>query len=177
MNFGMLQLDVCRLVMNKIVPPTVVVYCYGADSRLAASQWETSLQSNAVSHWLDANLESALLQLGVASADMAVSYYREGNSYKIPIHHPNSCHTICIVPVGVSMHVKCSFGIPTKKDIYLETWGILVLIQFTKLFTSQLGSFWKFHLNDRSNYRFWMNFTLYNFISSTQKILLTSLGK
>ena len=32
-----------------------------ADSRLAPSQWQTSLQSNAVSHWLDANLESALL--------------------------------------------------------------------------------------------------------------------
>ena len=31
-----------------------------AHSRLAPSQWETSLQSNAVSHWLGANLESAL---------------------------------------------------------------------------------------------------------------------
>ena len=28
-----------------------------ADFRLALSQWETSLQSNAVSHWLGANLE------------------------------------------------------------------------------------------------------------------------
>ena len=31
-----------------------------ADSRFAHSQWETSLQSNVVSHWLGANLESAL---------------------------------------------------------------------------------------------------------------------
>ena len=31
------------------------------DSRLAFSQWETALQSNAVSHWLGANLESALI--------------------------------------------------------------------------------------------------------------------
>ena len=31
-----------------------------ADSRLAPSQWETPLQSNVVSHWLGANLESAL---------------------------------------------------------------------------------------------------------------------
>ena len=31
-----------------------------ADTRFAPSQWETSLQSNAVSHWLGANLESAL---------------------------------------------------------------------------------------------------------------------
>ena len=31
-----------------------------ADSRLAPSQWETSLQGNTVSHWLGTNLESAL---------------------------------------------------------------------------------------------------------------------
>ena len=32
-----------------------------ADSRLAPSQWDTSLQSNAVSHWLGTNLESTLI--------------------------------------------------------------------------------------------------------------------
>ena len=31
-----------------------------ADSRFAPNQWETSLQSNAVSNWVGANLESAL---------------------------------------------------------------------------------------------------------------------
>ena len=35
-------------------------YSSPADSRLAPSQWQTSLQSNAVSHWLGANLESSL---------------------------------------------------------------------------------------------------------------------
>ena len=34
--------------------------CCRADSRHAPRQWETSLQSNAVSHWLSANLESAI---------------------------------------------------------------------------------------------------------------------
>ena len=34
-----------------------------ADSRLAPSQWETSLQCNAVSYWPSANLESALYYL------------------------------------------------------------------------------------------------------------------
>ena len=38
-----------------------VIACHRADFRLAPSQWETSLQSNAVSHWLGENLESALL--------------------------------------------------------------------------------------------------------------------
>ena len=37
-----------------------VVHVFKTDSMLAPSQWETSLQSNAVSHWLGANLESAL---------------------------------------------------------------------------------------------------------------------
>ena len=32
-----------------------------ADSRLAPSQWETALQSNAISHWLGTNLESVLI--------------------------------------------------------------------------------------------------------------------
>ena len=36
------------------------------DSRSAPSQWETSLQSNIVSHWLGANLEPALIQIWVA---------------------------------------------------------------------------------------------------------------
>ena len=34
-----------------------------ADSRLAPSQWETSLQCNAVSHWLGANLEWAQVSI------------------------------------------------------------------------------------------------------------------
>ena len=39
------------------------LYCSRADSRFAPCQWETSLQSNVVSHWLGATLESALLPL------------------------------------------------------------------------------------------------------------------
>ena len=40
----------------------MITVCYNirVDSRLAPSQWETSLQRNIVSHWLSANLESAL---------------------------------------------------------------------------------------------------------------------
>ena len=33
------------------------------DSRLVSSQWETSLQSNGISHWLGANLEWALYSM------------------------------------------------------------------------------------------------------------------
>ena len=42
-----------------------------ADSRFAPSQWQTSLQSNAVSHWLGANLESALAN-GISKNPLAL---------------------------------------------------------------------------------------------------------
>ena len=44
----------------KFFAVSVIKIYYRADSRLAPSQWETSLQSNAVSHWLGTNLESTL---------------------------------------------------------------------------------------------------------------------
>ena len=47
--------------------------CHGADSRFAPSQWETALLCNAVSHWLGANLESALCQLILRRSSMASS--------------------------------------------------------------------------------------------------------
>ena len=43
-----------------ITSPYISMGMCRADSRLEPSQWETSLQSNTVSHWLGANLESAL---------------------------------------------------------------------------------------------------------------------
>ena len=42
--------------------PEVITY-YRADSSQAPNQWETSLQSNPVSHWLGANLESITISL------------------------------------------------------------------------------------------------------------------
>ena len=47
---------------DAIAPIMTSLLCdFRADSRLGPSQWEMSLQSNTVSHWLGANLESALL--------------------------------------------------------------------------------------------------------------------
>ena len=39
------------------------ISCHGVASRFAPSQWEMSLQSNTVSHWLSTNLKSALCQI------------------------------------------------------------------------------------------------------------------
>ena len=38
----------------------VIGHAHRADSRLVPSQWETSLQSNVISHWLGADPESAV---------------------------------------------------------------------------------------------------------------------
>ena len=53
---------------------------YRADSRLAPSQWETSLQSNAVSHWLGTNLESALIYYPKLCHHHACKYPRPKNA-------------------------------------------------------------------------------------------------
>ena len=58
-----------------------------ADSRFAPSHWETSLQSNAVSHWLDANLESA-------------SVSKERMRYDLPT-------SLRIFSKSVSRYVRC----------------------------------------------------------------------
>ena len=50
-----------------LVSVTLIESILRADSRLAPEQWGTSLQSNAVSHWLGANPESALILRRIAS--------------------------------------------------------------------------------------------------------------
>ena len=46
-----------------------LLYVSRADSRLGPSQWEMSLQSNTISHWLGINLESALLYVSALLDD------------------------------------------------------------------------------------------------------------
>ena len=52
--------EYCNTARFKILSNKKSFINIRADSRLAPSQWEMLLQSNAVSHWLGANLESAL---------------------------------------------------------------------------------------------------------------------
>ena len=64
-------------VMLRYVMLCYAMLCYAirADSRLAPSQWETPLQSNAVSQWLGANLESALAMLCYVAVYYAMLCY------------------------------------------------------------------------------------------------------
>ena len=64
-----------------------------ADSRFVPSQWETSLQSNAVSHWLGANLESSLNTMATlapciarASAALILSQGNQDKQVLVIIH-------------------------------------------------------------------------------------------
>ena len=52
--------NLCHHMMSQGYNELIQSLAFRADSRFAPSQWETTLQSNAVSHLLDANLESAL---------------------------------------------------------------------------------------------------------------------
>ena len=63
-----------------------------ADSRLAPSQWETSLQSNAVSHWLGGNLESALFCTIQPwyQATVALQWRHNGRD-SVSNHQPHHC--------------------------------------------------------------------------------------
>ena len=54
---------ICFMSIGHIAVVELGAMTFRADSRLVPSQWDTSLQSNVVCHWLGANLDSALALL------------------------------------------------------------------------------------------------------------------
>ena len=62
---------------------------YRIASRLAPSQWETSLLSNAVSHWLGANLESNLYLCSVITKPPL--QWRHHGCDDVSNHQPHLC--------------------------------------------------------------------------------------
>ena len=71
--FGFCLLHICGLLAGLILGLRPA----RADSRLAPSQWEMPLQSNAISHWLPgANLESALC-MGISLCQPVQDHYDE----------------------------------------------------------------------------------------------------
>ena len=62
-DIGQMNPEECDYITTtKQGATTPHAYSNSLNSRLAPNQWETSLPSNDVSHWLGANLESALYQ-------------------------------------------------------------------------------------------------------------------
>ena len=92
-----------------------------ADSRLAPSEWETWLQSNAVSDWLGVNLESALqfplkqksrkITLYITSFLFEIFseiLYRARQSYSCWISLFSYCHALCKISQGfVDLYEYC----------------------------------------------------------------------
>ena len=73
-----------------------MVFPYGrVDFRLASNQWETSLQSNAVSHWLGANLESALYGNGALMCHFPQPQYvmRSSCKHKLNVERAHTTKT------------------------------------------------------------------------------------
>ena len=67
---------------------------YRADSRLAPSQWETALQSNAISHWLAANLESALKYFLTHCRPKKLLHAQKDDLYQQGLHELHETHKL-----------------------------------------------------------------------------------
>ena len=85
------------------IPSDRSIKC-STDSRLAPSQWETSLQSNAVFHWLGTNLESAL------TCDVTFHRNDTGISevWALAVHLPWMHYFIWYLFLPVSIHILTS---------------------------------------------------------------------
>ena len=77
---------------------TLILHHSSADSRLAFCQWQTSLQSNAVSHWLGANIESTHLLCFPMGSDDVHDNYVIMTWTRIPYYWP-FLRGICQSPV------------------------------------------------------------------------------
>ena len=82
------------LLLQQLFTTTTNIFVSRADSRLALSQWETPLQSNAVSHWLGATLESVLICLTNGPHNCL---YSKRSEYQFGIFQPS---TITHWPIG-----------------------------------------------------------------------------
>ena len=81
-----------------------------ADSRLASSQWEMLLQSNAISHWLGTNLESALCGIYLICAQN-IMYCVNMDNFNLTIHF---MHTASMIPWDLSVFFGTQFLFPCK---------------------------------------------------------------
>ena len=73
-GFTKIRPAMCKLTMS--IHGIVEAPASRTDSKLSHSQWETSLQSNSVSHWLGANLESALRLLCISNQLDASTHFQ-----------------------------------------------------------------------------------------------------
>ena len=90
---------------------------YRADSRFAPSQCETSLQSNAISHWLGANLESAMMHIFSVSKYYQ-QYYYMANIKFAKLRYPLN------VTLTMRYSLELSFSI---RDVIFIHWKTIIV--------------------------------------------------
>ena len=108
-----------------------------ADFRLALSQWESSLQINAVSHWLGANLESALPMMtrcsirGVSALDKCLITNVKAHSIlfcpktELVHHYLNQCYYV--INNTPQNEQDCNFA-QIQVLLYIKVYGRYSLI-------------------------------------------------
>ena len=108
---------------------------YRADSRLAPSQWETALFCNDVSHWLGANLESALCLFHILDSPVTgrgrvmTSYLAYSRSFTL---EGWSFLSFLSSPLAAP-RLRC------LRSILKCTWKALRNIRFVSLFSNRKG--------------------------------------
>ena len=124
-----------------------------ADSRLAPSQWETSLQSNAVSHWLGANLESALFCLLRYFSLLYEAEWTQLVSHTFPFM--KRCYSTSMVRVWSVWPMKTGHK---GWWCYLENVGKWCTVRRNKVdsFIHHLSRFKPFHSNEIVGFM-WLN--------------------
>ena len=112
-----------------------------ADSGFVPSQWETSLQSNAVSHWLGANLESspnkyqkspsALPPTPPTPCEMITSVTLLANFHNPSIVSSNQEDGIgCYI---IHLALRCGYIYPSCNWLAMCIWFVLCFISMTGL--------------------------------------------
>ena len=128
---------------------------YRADPRFAASQWETTLLCNDVSHWLGTSLESALNCICIICLRYCVLKTREACS-KTYIQKQSLCTYIC---TQVTISLIYHFDIPITLLCTWTTNACTHLLQCTvhdRLFQNsvsyciQINNTKSFHNNDKN---------------------------
>ena len=90
-----------------------------ADSRLAPSQWETSLHSNTVSHWLSANLESDLISyMSLGDWNMAIMWNAWKSIFLVKAQHQGNADPTSMLTTLRSVQVVENIKVEVNGSIW-----------------------------------------------------------
>ena len=163
----------CHLHGAILLHESMQRYCR-ADSRLVPSQWETSLQSKAVSHWLGTNLESALycqwnlkecnihdnLRVRSERCGCLVTWFcnhlipKPGNQTAAPLW-PDPYVYVVTRPQRLELTFGCwNYNIPWEKDTTMTTDALAPCVtnhQQPSYWLCGINSSWSFIRRDFNN--------------------------